>query len=110
MSRLTALKPRMKPAEGRQFAEALSTEAASGWGSGRGGRPWRRKREAILLRDLYMCQCDECKGGILPANEVDHIVPLSQGGSNDDNNLRGINCDCHKKKTHRESKGETSRK
>ncbi|MGV8637612.1 HNH endonuclease, partial [Pseudomonas aeruginosa] len=60
------------------------------WGNGRGGRPWRRKRERILKRDGYMCQCSECKGMKRIATEVDHIIPLSQGGTDDDSNLMAI--------------------
>lgn len=100
MSRLTALKPRMKQAEGRQYAAAVSTEAASGWGSGRGGRPWRRKRESILLRDKYTCQ--SC-GTVTLDLEIDHIVNIAQGGSDDDVNLQALCVPCHKAKTAIES-------
>jgi 5-methylcytosine-specific restriction enzyme A len=70
------------------------------WGNGRGGRPWRRLRIAILERDNYLCQCDGCTrlGLVRVANEVDHIIPLSRGGTDDETNLRAINSECHKKK------------
>ncbi len=67
------------------------------------GRPWRRKREQILARDGYMCQCEKCKGMKLIANEIDHIKPLSQGGTDDDANLQSMHKDCHAEKTKRES-------
>ncbi|AJG17323.1 phage holin [Pseudomonas plecoglossicida] len=35
---------------------------------------------------------------------MDHIVALAHGGTDDDDNLRAINRDCHKAKTQRESK------
>ncbi|PCB15204.1 HNH endonuclease [Pseudomonas aeruginosa] len=74
------------------------------WGNGRGGRPWRRKRERILKRDGYMCQCPECKGMKRIATEVDHIIPLSQDGTDDDSNLMAIaGYPCHARKTARES-------
>ncbi|MDI3835105.1 HNH endonuclease [Pseudomonas aeruginosa] len=74
------------------------------WGNGRGGRPWRRKRDLILKRDGYMCQCSECKGVKRIATEVDHIIPLSQGGTDDDSNLMAIaGHPCHARKTARES-------
>ncbi|HCF9839206.1 TPA: HNH endonuclease [Pseudomonas aeruginosa] len=74
------------------------------WGNGRGGRPWRRKRDRILKRDGYMCQCAECKGMKRVATEVDHIIPLSQGGTDDDSNLMAIaGHPCHARKTARES-------
>ena len=68
------------------------------------GRPWRRLREQILARDLYLCQCSECAKRLVPleANEVDHIIPLSKGGTDKPDNLRGINRGCHKVKTERE--------
>ncbi len=74
--------------------------------TGLSGRPWRRLRDQILRRDSYLCQCDECKrlGRLLPANEVDHVIPLSQGGSDSPDNLRAINRDCHRAKTQRESR------
>jgi 5-methylcytosine-specific restriction protein A len=33
------------------------------------------------------------------ATEVDHIVPKSQGGTDDDDNLQAICSPCHKTKT-----------
>lgn len=75
------------------------------WGQGRGGRPWRRLRDAVLLRDKYLCQCAECAERLVPleATEVDHIVPIAKGGKDEGSNLRAINTDCHKRKTLRES-------
>lgn len=61
---------------------------------------WRKLRLSTLFRDRYLCQCDECQRGIpLVANQVDHIIPVSKGGSNELDNLRAINSECHKKKT-----------
>ena len=77
-------------------------------GKGRGGRPWRTIRERILKRDGYMCQCDTCRGVRLLADEVDHILPISQGGTDSDDNLRSINKNCHKLKTSQESGGAVS--
>ncbi|SFY16506.1 HNH endonuclease [Azotobacter vinelandii] len=38
------------------------------------------------------------------ADEVDHITPLSQGGTDDDSNLRAIaSRPCHARKTAREA-------
>lgn len=88
----------------------IGAEKSKAWatrkGSGRGGRPWRRLREQILKRDQYLCQCDDCRAAerIRPAHEVDHIIPLSQGGTDSSSNLRAINHDCHKAKTQREAR------
>jgi 5-methylcytosine-specific restriction protein A len=80
---------------------------AQSYGQGRGGRPWRRKRDQVMQRDKFMCQCERCQGKRLPAHEVDHIVPLSQGGTDDPKNLRAVNRECHKAKTAREANGGT---
>ena len=34
-----------------------------------------------------------------PATEVDHIVPVAEGGTDDPSNLQAINKVCHKRKT-----------
>lgn len=100
--RLTTIKPRLQSAPGRQLASVgeASGERAEQWGSGRGGRPWRRKRDAILLRDKYSCQ--QC-GHIGTDLEVDHIVNVAQGGTDDDGNLQTLCPTCHKAKTATES-------
>jgi 5-methylcytosine-specific restriction enzyme A len=69
------------------------------------GRPWRRLRDQIMERDGHLCRCDECTrlGRTRLAHEVDHIVPLADGGTDDPRNLRAINRDCHKLKTQVES-------
>lgn len=63
------------------------------------GAAWDRLRRRILRRDLYMCQCPECKGLGKTATEVDHIVPKGEGGTDDPTNLRAVNADCHKRIT-----------
>lgn len=57
-------------------------------------------RRRILRRDHWICYvCG--KGG---ANEVDHVIPLSQGGANTDDNLAAIHANpCHRAKTQREA-------
>ncbi len=75
------------------------------YGNGRGGRPWRRKRDAVLKRDGYLCRCDDCKasGALVIAHEVDHIIPLAEGGTDDMSNLAAINRDHHAQKTAQEA-------
>lgn len=69
------------------------------------GRPWRRLREQILERDSYLCKCDDCQnaGRARLAHEVDHIIPIARGGTDDPSNLRAINRDCHRMKTQAEA-------
>jgi 5-methylcytosine-specific restriction protein A len=64
---------------------------------------WLRVRLLALQRDNYLCRCPRCKGGelrITVAQEVDHIVPLAQGGARLElDNLRSVNRECHKRIT-----------
>lgn len=63
------------------------------------GNAWMATRRRVLLRDGYTCQ--GC-GLVRMDNEVDHRVPLEQGGTNDDDNLQTL-CGgpdgCHTRKT-----------
>ena len=65
------------------------------------GPAWDKLRVQVLKRDGYLCQCRHCAAEDRPtlANEVDHIVPKAQGGTDDMRNLQAINSDCHKRKT-----------
>lgn len=65
------------------------------------GRPWRRVVERIKYRDRYTCQL--CKH-ITEQGEVDHRIPLSQGGTDEDDNLQWLCVPCHKTKTHTEQR------
>lgn len=71
----------------------------SKWGNGRGGRPWRRLRETILVRDQYRCQPCKLKGRPTEATEVDHIIPQAKGGTDKPENLQAICAPCHEDKT-----------
>jgi 5-methylcytosine-specific restriction protein A len=64
-------------------------------GTGRGGRPWRRKREAVMRRDSYLCQHCRDKGRMTTATEVHHIVGLAEGGTDDEGNLISLCNPCH---------------
>ncbi|WP_413247305.1 HNH endonuclease [Pseudomonas sp. Marseille-Q5115] len=96
MAKLTTLKPRIQAMDTSRLSAKPAGESGNGWGSGRGGRPWRRKREEILQRDLYTCQY--CRLVTLDL-EVDHIINKAQGGTDDDSNLQSLCIPCHKLKT-----------
>jgi 5-methylcytosine-specific restriction protein A len=53
-------------------------------------RRWRRIRALALQRDHYLCVPCQAEGKVTPAVEVDHIVPRSQGGTDDLDNLRSV--------------------
>jgi 5-methylcytosine-specific restriction protein A len=91
---------RLKTLRSRLYIEPKPRAQAS-WGNGRGGRPWRRLRDRVLLRDQYTCQC--C-GYVDHKLEVDHIVNKARGGTDDESNLQALCSDCHKTKTQAESK------
>ena len=62
------------------------------------GRAWMATRDRVALAHDY--RCVDC-GCVWTPNrdQIDHDVPLEQGGSNDDANLK-TRCDsCHKVKT-----------
>jgi 5-methylcytosine-specific restriction enzyme A len=63
------------------------------------GDKWMKKRRRILRRDPV---CRVCKRE--PSVEVDHIVPLSEGGTDKDSNLAGVCANCHRVKTQEESR------
>lgn len=71
------------------------------------GRPWRRLRDAVFLRDQYTCQ--DCGRVGLPSDlACDHVVPLAKGGTDEMSNLQAL-CDgpgsCHERKTITENGG-----
>jgi len=75
-------------------------------GRGRGGRPWRRKRERVFRRDLFMCQACKRNGKTTGidlhgprAGRCDHIIPLEEGGTDDADNLETLCKRCHDRKT-----------
>lgn len=91
--KLQTLKPRL---------QTQRTPRQNSWGLGRGGRPWRRLKAKIHLRDKYTCQC--C-GVVTMELELDHIVNIAQGGNDDESNLQSLCVPCHKEKTRKESQG-----
>lgn len=66
------------------------------------GRVWTETRQRIALAHGYRCvDCDRV--WVSHLDQIDHAVPLEQGGSNDDANLRPRCDDCHAAKTAREA-------
>lgn len=102
MARVTCLRPRLAPAP----AGGWKPDAVRGSRQSRGyGAEWERLRARILERDDGLCQPCLRAGRPTPGNQVDHVVPKSQGGTDDPANLQAI-CDaCHREKTARESRG-----
>lgn len=65
-----------------------------------------RIRPAKLRRDP-LCQCCKAAGRVTAATEVDHLVPLSQGGDAwAQSNLCSLCKPCHSRKTQCEQSGQ----
>ena len=65
------------------------------------GDTWMKIRRRVLLDGEFTCV--DC-GLVSMSNQIDHDIPLEQGGSNDDSNLK-IRCiACHEVKTKSENK------
>ena len=63
-----------------------------------GGRPWRRVRDAVIVRDGGVCQLrypGRCTG---TATTADHVLPVAYGGDNELVNLRAscVACNEHR--------------
>jgi len=62
---------------------------------------WRKLR-LLVLRGEPLCRHCQGNGTLTPATEVDHIVPLRDGGTNHESNLQPLCKSCHSKKTVKE--------
>jgi 5-methylcytosine-specific restriction protein A len=95
MSRLTTLKPRLQTAGARiQVLSPIRPETVER----KRGSAGVRDRNRIRARDHGQCQqcIREKREHINNGFEVDHIVPLWKGGSDDDGN-KEVLCDAHHK-------------
>lgn len=65
---------------------------------------FKRKKKSLSLHVKLLsrqdCKCALCKKDIFTVGplEVDHIIPLSKGGTNKDDNLRIVCEQCHKER------------
>jgi len=101
MAKLPTLKPRLQVAKIKPTQSAAQPQPKR-WGSGRGGRPWRRLKQKIHTRDGWTCL--HC--GITTMKlELDHIINVAQGGTDDESNLQSLCVECHKVKSQKESRG-----
>ena len=71
------------------------------------GRKWQAIRRSVLTESPLCVAC--LRGGtVRAADEVDHIKPLHQGGTDERDNLQALCSDCHARKTITE-RGDTYR-
>lgn len=99
MTRLTTLKPRLA-ALTQTRVKVL--EAKAGTTPRVRGRTWMETRQRVALAHGYLC-VDCGRVWRSDKDQIDHDIPLEQGGSNDDANLRPRCDDCHKAKSAREA-------
>ncbi|MFD7015905.1 HNH endonuclease [Streptomyces sp. NPDC059928] len=59
-----------------------------------------KRRSLVLARDRFTCQ----RCGSRERLEVDHLVPVSRGGTWDLSNLWVLCCECHRRKTYYEDR------
>ena len=110
MARLQSLRPQVASLPSRLKSTFTLGKEQEAYGQGRGGRPWRRKREAVLKRDGYLCQPCKRNNHTTLATEVDHVVSKAEGARrkwgrhqvDGHDNLQAICAECHKAKTARE--------
>lgn len=69
------------------------------------GWEWQKARELAIRRDLGLCVPCLKQGRTTAFAQVDHVIPKSQGGTDDVENLQCICGDCHAFKTQGESRG-----
>lgn len=84
---------------------------SSGWktsprtaSSGRTGTShWKQQRAKALQRDQHQCQIRGPHCTVV-ATQVDHVVPVSRGGTDDLTNLQSTCKPCHDHKTAHEAR------
>ena len=64
---------------------------------------WLRLREVVLNAEPLCAECRR-QGRTVAAREVDHIVPVHQGGTDARENLQGLCRPCHWSKTATEAR------
>lgn len=63
------------------------------------GRAWKRIRDSYVKTHPFCERCFE-QGILVPADEVHHKVPISQGSTHDRSNLMSLCKSCHNKIHH----------
>jgi 5-methylcytosine-specific restriction protein A len=64
------------------------------------GSAEQARRKRVLERYVYCCHV--C--GRTRADQVDHVIPLAEGGPDDESNLAPIHAACHREKTAKEAR------
>ena len=111
---LTMLKPRLAASSGKGSGKTSKAGAAprqpAHWQDGSPNQVQKRTRGHALskLRErIFRASplCAHCltAGRYTPGAELDHVLPLSQGGTDADANLQVLCVECHRIKSAREA-------
>jgi len=85
---------RFCPAHAKQDAQEYAKYRRDPATRKRYGRAWKRIRDRYIAAHPLCEQCDVA-GRIVPAQEVHHIIPLSEGGTHAADNLMALCTPCH---------------
>lgn len=87
---------RYKPGKERKVQERRLTDNSEVYN----GQRWRKVRLLALAKSNGLCVICLAKGLTVQAKEVDHTLPISQGGAVYDlDNLQGLCVTCHARKS-----------
>ncbi|UXC18549.1 HNH endonuclease [Comamonas squillarum] len=98
MAKIKTIPSRIQMAETRHIARAPRIAATPRTR----GRKWMTKRERWLQANPLCCDC-QAEGTVTAGQEVDHIIPLWQGGADDESNYATRCIPHHAAKTKREA-------
>jgi 5-methylcytosine-specific restriction protein A len=101
MARLQSLKPRVQSLNSSRIKPLVDVPDTV---QRKRGYTGVKDRERIRERDLHLCKACERKGIVRPGKDVDHIIPLWAGGSDEPDNKELLCDECHDAKTEREAK------
>ncbi|MFL9943721.1 HNH endonuclease [Paraburkholderia graminis] len=62
-----------------------------------GGKYTKKQIDALMF--LQKCKCASCRNSLKEAFHIDHVMPLSKGGSNDISNIQLLCPDCNRRKS-----------
>ncbi len=97
--------PRVATNRGRCAAHSRQHERERGTAAQRGyDARWRRARDEYLREHPWCVDC-QAEGQLVPATEVDHVIPLRFGGANEPSNYAARCKRHHSAKTMRQSVG-----
>lgn len=101
-----------KPPRVRMHRRTLSMDDGRSIGTPPAGNALRHKsrgawdtlRRQILQRDCGLCVLCQAAGRVEAAHQVDHRIPVSEGGTDHPDNLQSLCIPCHKTKTAAEAR------